>query len=159
MFIISLITSCFKWKNKKICLFIALPFIFLLIAGSTLYLFRAEIVKLMDRYDLIPRNESFSELYFDEHLSLPRSLKEDRQLDFSFTIANHEKADRPYRYEVTYWQANQNEIIVQGEREIKSGESDRIQIAHKLPDAKEQYRIEVRLPESGQAIHFYLNKK
>jgi hypothetical protein len=159
MFIISLITSCFEWKNKKICLFIALPLIFLLLCGSAIYIFRAEIITLLDRYYLIPRSEGFSELYFADHLSLPRKLKEDRQLDFSFIIANHEQNDRRYRYEVSYWQAGQSETFSSGEREIGAGEQDSIAVKHTLPAANQEYRIEVRLPESGQAIHFYLNKK
>lgn len=47
-----------------------------------------------------PQPESFTELYFNDHKSLPAFVEEDGRYNFSFSIANHENKDVDYTYTV-----------------------------------------------------------
>lgn len=148
-----------NWKNKKTCFLIIIPLTLFTLIAISFYFLKNDLIALLDRYYLIPRNESFTELYFADHLALPKNLDDGRLLDFSFVIASHENRDQSYRYEVSYADNEKNEKIKTGETMVKAGEKANIEIAYVLPSAEKAYRIDVRLPDSEQSIHFYLNKK
>ncbi|MEM4260343.1 MAG: hypothetical protein QXG00_03845, partial [Candidatus Woesearchaeota archaeon] len=48
-----------------------------------------------------PKPETFTELYFNNHKTLPKYIIPTKQYNYSFSIANHEKKQTQYNYTIT----------------------------------------------------------
>lgn len=48
-----------------------------------------------------PEPETFTELYFNDHKTLPKYVEKGEIYPYSFTIANHETMDKTYNYTIT----------------------------------------------------------
>ncbi len=88
--------------NKKNILKITLTCIFVLILGGTFYF---EFPAIQNVYSSVissftPKPETFTELYFENHLTLPTNFNSKKAQSFAFTIHNLENRDMHYIYEV-----------------------------------------------------------
>lgn len=72
-----------------------------------------------------PTESGFSELYFEEHEKLPKLVRLGEYMNFSFTIACHEKNRTAYTYEVTF----DNKEIANGSVILNPEESATINIS------------------------------
>lgn len=105
---------------------------------------------------LSKRPESYTELYFTDHLSLPKQLKLGTQYGFEFSIHNLEHKDFTYVYEVTATD-EEGEIILDGRSELflKHDEIGNVDVAFQTPESFEQIKISVNLVNKNQTIHFW----
>lgn len=130
----------------------------------------------MDVLRLIPKSERFTELYFNNHLALPKHVSGSMPQPFSFVIHNREGQDMEYSYtvygDVTYqtnlhaiegYCANttdnfdrQRFVIGRGVVNLNSGSSATIDELLTVPAKIERGTIYVNLEGLDQVIHFHL---
>ncbi len=127
------------------------------LAGLT-YHEKTALAEWMYRYDLLPKPEFFTELYFNTYPKFKDIVTNGQQISFSFTIANHEESEQTYTYEVWFRASANNEIkIAKGDADISPGESQTIKINYTFEQfGLSKSSIVVRIPESGREIHFFL---
>ena len=100
--------------------------------------------------------ETFTELYFENHLSLPSTIIYGEDNKFKFTLHNLENKDMNYTYEVYINLNGEKQIIDQSSVFVKSGEYKTIDedFTISLPTA----RVEViaNLINKNQQIDFWI---
>jgi hypothetical protein len=102
--------------------------------------------------------ETFTELYFENHLSLPSEIKPYKTYSFSFTIHNLENQDMTYPYEI-YLQAENTKIPVdQGTVFIKNNQHKTIVKTFIVNAPLTKSLIVVNLTNKNQQIDFWINK-
>ncbi len=178
-------------KLRKILIieytFIALMTVF------CLFLYKNAIYNQLKEWKLVYIPESFTELYFTDHLNLPTTISANTEQSFKFTIHNLENEDKGYSWEVYRVEDTQldiaesseasgtktNEIknteeasestagttttdlqkitvIKSGYDLIKNGNSKDIEIKFKLDKVFKRQKIEVKLVDLNQTIHYWV---
>jgi len=109
-----------------------------------------------------PQPENFTELYFDDHLSLPKTASPGAILSFNFTIHNLEHATVDYPVEITVEDDSNPPVISHtattdltlANDDLKTTLAEaRIPVGILTPRAK----VSVILPEQKQSIHFWVH--
>ncbi len=118
---------------------------------------KSTIIYLLDKYKLIPRPETFSELYFSDHLSLPKTINQNEPINYSFVIHNLEASDKNYPYKIYYISGDEYKLLNEGQELVKQNETKTIAGYYTLNDSQKKYAIYVELTELNQSIHFYIN--
>lgn len=125
----------------------------LLILGLFGYAYRTPIKAQLDAWKLLPRDEQFTELYFNNPASLPSEAVRGSKIDFSFTIHNLEGADKDYTYSVYFTDATGAiTSIDKNTRRVAYDGNEIIQEAYTYSGTAG--RITVELPELNQSLHF-----
>lgn len=137
-----------------IFLIIFLSFIFL--AGFVIYKNKTEIYKLLDKFQLIPRDERFTELYFEIY---PRINKDEvvvgKKVDFSFAIRNLEGQDFKYEYQVYFKSSTGTTKLISFDTvAIKEGDSLLIPESFKIDKKTMSGKVVVYLKDLNQEIFF-----
>lgn len=101
--------------------------IVLVITGITIHINRVRIYTQLKAWKLVPLPEPLTELYFNDHINLPKVYAKDTKYPFSFTIHNIEYQDFEYHYRVTAisdnFQSNPNVTITNSELKIATSEN------------------------------------
>lgn len=148
-----------KIKNKKsntmrVSLIGAL---FLCIFSYFAYIERENIYSELNNLKLIPQPEKFTELYFENHASLPRQIVKNETISFSFTIHNLEGIDMKYPY-VVYFKNNYGTTTVEDNIIfIKNNEYKTITESYTFKSASAQETLYVELTDQRQQLHFALS--
>lgn len=66
--------------------------------------------------------EMFTELYFEDHINLPKTIERHKEYSFVFTIHNLENRDSDYPYAVYLQRDDQKTIIYQDNVYVKNNE-------------------------------------
>ncbi|HEX9153663.1 MAG TPA: hypothetical protein VF809_02480, partial [Candidatus Saccharimonadales bacterium] len=69
--------------------------------GLLAFAAKPAIVEQMDRWQLLPRPEHLTELYFADYTKLRNFTGSDTAQTVSFVVRNHERRTVAYRYELT----------------------------------------------------------
>ena len=102
--------------------------------------------------------ETFTELYFEDHVNLPNEIISGKVYRFSFTIHNLENTDMDYPYEV-YVDAQANkEPIDEGTVFVKNDEYKTIDQNYMLATPSGRMKIQVLLVDQNQPISFWMEK-
>lgn len=118
---------------------------------------RSFIYAQLDSLNLIPREERFTELYFENHDTLPQKLPNANIIYFAFTIHNLQGKDINYRYVVALKNnSGQISTIADNLILIKDKQSKTVSIYKVFATKNIQGTIIVDLPELNQQIHFSL---
>ena len=99
--------------------------------------------------------ETFTELYFTDHLSLPKQIKQGVPYYFEFTVHNLEYKDFTYVYEVTA----DTLILENGQFSLKHDETKTIPITFRISQPFERTKITVNLVNKNQPIHFWIEQE
>jgi len=102
--------------------------------------------------------ETFTELYFENHLNLPSKIKSDQTYSFSFTIHNLENKKMAYLYEV-YLQGKGNSVklpIDQNRVTIKKNQYKTIHETFSINAPIVRSEIIVNLINKNQQIDFWV---
>ncbi len=103
--------------------------------------------------------ETFTELYFENHLSLPKEITLFKEGNFKFTIHNLENKDMEYPYEV-YIDLNDEKLLVDKNFVlIKNNEYKTITQTFVIITPIQRAKIVVNLIDKNQQIHFWIGKK
>ena len=108
-----------------------------------------------------PIPEKFTELYFENHLDLPKIMKPDEEQDFSFTIHNLEHTQMNYVVSLTAepeLTPDNSFLIDQVAVPLEHDQSETIQQTFKLPELMSQrVKVTVQLLYLDQTIHFWVD--
>ncbi|RJQ35848.1 hypothetical protein C4559_06290 [Candidatus Microgenomates bacterium] len=100
--------------------------------------------------------ETFTELYFENHLSLPNKIVYYKENDFKFTIHNLENKDMEYPYEVYIDLNGEKQIIEQSSISIKKNGYKTISEDFTIIYPTARVKVIVNLINKNQQIAFWL---
>ena len=112
----------------------------------------------MDNLKLIPRPERFTELYFNDHINLPKQFSPGEKISFSFVIHNLEGASKDYPY-VVYFKSKDGQLknIEEKTVTLADGEVRAIDESYVSESSENQGGIYIKLKDQQQEIHFLLS--
>lgn len=125
------------------------------------------LVKLpKDRFDLkstlvkatTVKPEPFTELYFEDHTKLPKTIQPDAPHDFTFTVSNQEGRSEEYSYSVYFEDGSDKVIIDEGSFVLNNNNSKSKDIEFTSIDA-EKLKVTVELTNKKQQISFWMFKE
>ena len=100
--------------------------------------------------------ETFTELYFEDHLSLPNKVTFFKENNFKFTIHNLENKDMIYIYEVYIDVNREKQIIDKNSVLIKNNEYKTITEDFTITVPTQRVKAVVNLISKNQQIHFWM---
>ena len=112
---------------------------------------------ILIKFNEVPNND-FSELYFNEFESLPKSIKPSEPLEFSFTVVNIENTEMTYQYIVTFKNNDVETILDNNEFILNSGEKQTFQEQILIEEGFNMGLVSVKLLNKNQEIHFWIRK-
>ena len=104
--------------------------------------------------------EPFTELYFEDHLNLPKTIEPGKYYAFEFTVHNLENKQMDYEYQMTietdqpFPKPTNTGFITLENNETKTTKQN-FKISKEFQTAK----ITVTLAEQDQEIHFWVKQK
>lgn len=101
--------------------------------------------------------ETFTELYFENHVNLPKDIKRFEQYKFTFTIHNLENKDIDYPYIVYLQRGAEKTIIYKDRVYVKNNEFKSIKKTVG-PLKNLRSKIVVELVDKNQNISFWMEK-
>lgn len=123
-----------------------------------LSLFLVDIDRLLKQ--LTPNKDTFTELYFEDHLHLPRNISLGTPFRFLFTV--HNKEQKPMNYTIKIFSQNdvENPQLIElstmqvnlDPEQKRSFSTDIVLSEYTTPRQK----VEVKLLELNQSIHFWV---
>lgn len=108
--------------------------------------------------NIIPKPESFTELYFENHESLPFTILPQQQYAISFTIHNLEHKNMNYIYEAYITTGSNKTILQQGSVFLKNDERKTLSIPFTINASISKSEIVVNISNLQQSIDFWVNK-
>lgn len=96
----------------------------------------------------------FTELYFSDAKSLPKSLSLSSPNPFRFTVVNHEGHDAVYSYAVTLASSHGVSTIAQGRIHLRSNNASTTIVNVRPIWGDTDYRVSVNLMGRTQSIWF-----
>jgi len=103
--------------------------------------------------------ETFTELYFEDHLSLPDKVTLFKENNFKFTIHNLENKDMEYQYEVYIDLDRGKQMIDKSSVLIKNNEYKTISEEFTIPIPIQRIKVAVNLINKNQQIHFWMGEE
>jgi hypothetical protein len=103
--------------------------------------------------------ETFTELYFEDHLSLPNKVTLFKENNFKFTIHNLENKDMEYPYEVYIDVNREEQMINKSSVLIKNNEYKTITEAFTIIVPIQRAKVVVNLISKNQQIHFWMGEE
>ena len=100
--------------------------------------------------------ETFTELYFEDHLSLPNKVVIFKENNFKFTIRNLENKDMVYIYEVYIDVNREKHMIDKNSVLIKNNEYKTITEDFTITIPMQRVKVVVNLIDKNQPIHFWM---
>ncbi len=127
-----------------------------LVWGGDLFFHWQPIINQLHAWHLLYEPETFTELYFEDHLNLPKSLALNKSQSFRFTIHNLEYKTMTYPYEV-YLQDGENIIpISTSSATLNQDQYQTISQDFTLPKKFTRVEVVVNLIDLEQSIHFWI---
>jgi hypothetical protein len=102
--------------------------------------------------------ETFTELYFENHLSLPSKIAYYIEKDFKFAIHNLENKDMEYSYEVYIEVNREKKMIDKSSVLIKNNEYKTITEDFTITVPMQRVKVVVNLINKDQQIHFWMSE-
>ena len=103
--------------------------------------------------------ETFTELYFEDHLSLPDKVTLFKENNFKFTIHNLENNDMEYPYEVYIDLDREKQMIDKSSVLIKNNEYKTISEEFIITIPMQRAKVVVNLISKNQQIHFWMGEE
>ena len=103
--------------------------------------------------------ETFTELYFEDHLSLPKKVTLFKENNFKFTIHNLENKDMVYIYEVYIDLNREKQMIDKNSVIIKNNEYKTISEDFAITVPTQRVKVVINLIGKNQQIHFWMEEE
>ena len=103
--------------------------------------------------------ETFTELYFEDHLSLPNKVTLFKENNFKFTIHNLENKDMEYPYEVYIDVNREKQMIDKRSVLIKNNEYKTITENFTITIPMQRVKVVINLITKNQQIHFWMGEE
>ncbi len=132
--------------------------LFVLFLSILIYNNRVFARSWVHEHVLASTEETMTELYFDDHLNLPKSIMAGDEISFSFVIHNLEGRDMAYPY-LVYKTFNENKIFLRRDIvKVEDGEYKRVNVSYTPLESVNNGIITVSLLQFNQDIHFLLSE-
>lgn len=115
-------------------------------------------LKLMDRWLLLPRAETFSGLYFVDYHTIPKEIAPGETIYFPFVIQNREASGKNYHYQIILSDAQERRVLQAGTVWVEKGQDLSITGRYAAGLKRRKEMITVELNGGEQKLHFLLNK-
>lgn len=102
--------------------------------------------------------ENFTELYFEDHLNLPKKAEKDADMSFRFTIHNLEHSAMDYPYEMYIEYNGRKQSLEKSSVTLKHDEHRTLLKSIKLIEPVDRARVVINLTEKNQEIAFWVEK-
>ncbi|MFA6005263.1 MAG: hypothetical protein WC775_02140 [Patescibacteria group bacterium] len=143
------------WLQKLVLI---LTFIFITMFAVALYVKQDAIYEQLKVWKLVPLPETFTELYFEDHLKLPTRIIPEEEQTFKFTVHNLEYTDMEYPYTVKATGADGYQQVLQtGTFVLIHDAYITKKITYSIGENHDRVKVEVNLVNKKQTIHFWLN--
>lgn len=109
-------------------------------------------------WNIIPKPETFTELYFQNHESLPFEILPNQKYSFVFTLHNEENRNMIYPYSVYVLTDNRKITLQQKSIALRENQVKNISINFSTSAALPKSKIIVDLPDKKQSIDFWINE-
>lgn len=144
--------------TSKLVLFFLLAFVVL---GVCAYQYRVALTAELDSLRLLPREETFTELYVNDFATLaknlPTSIAPKKSILFSFSVHNLEGRHMSYPYAVYIVdQATGTTTIDQNVLEMKDGVTKSLTEKYTFHATSTGATVYVHLLKPDQSIHFFV---
>lgn len=116
---------------------------------------QASIDKELESLYLLPRPQTFTELYFEKPESLPSSTTSNQPIRFMFIVHNLEAADYRYIYEVSVI-ANTRQVVDSGNALVKNNQYYARGELFYLAKSPREQKIVVDILNINQSISFWV---
>ncbi|MDO8741964.1 MAG: DUF1616 domain-containing protein [bacterium] len=136
-----------------------LPFSALLVVVIAIALFthQSAVVAQLNEWKLFPQAESFTELFLNNHLDLPKQVEKGQTVQFSFTIHNLEGKTMTYPYVVYLKTDGGYRIpIARNSVTLAHKESRLIKESYTFKNPKQKVTVFIELSGMSQNLHFRL---
>ena len=119
---------------------------------------RASIYDKLVTFDLIPKPEKMTELYFNNNADLPDSATSNQEIHFAFVIHNLETTDYQYVYEVSVIANGMRHIVDRGNVLAKDNQYYVRNEEINLMNAPGRREVVVELINMHQSIDFWVEE-
>ena len=102
--------------------------------------------------------EILTELYFENHLSLPHDIQPNHLYRFAFTIHNVEQRDLNYNYEIILKDVKKTQMLSKHNVFVKRNDYKTITTSFTAPLQSGKSTMIVALPDRNQHIDFLINE-
>ena len=149
-----------KKINSKLIIRIVIPVLILLIIAAGVFLLVRYVPSVKEAFILATtvKPETFTELYFENHLSLPKEVKLFKENNFKFTIHNLENKDMEYPYEVYIEINGEKQMIDKDTVSIKNNEFKTITENFTITTPTKRAKVVVNLTSKNQQIDFWMGE-
>jgi len=103
--------------------------------------------------------ETFTELYFENHLQLPSTVSSNQTITFTFTVHNLEYKTYTYPYEVTLDQNGTKTSIDKGTFTLPQNGYKKVTETYTLTQPITRAKVDVNLTNKNQDIFFWIDGK
>ena len=147
--------------NSRLLLRILLPLLIIacLVTGTILLINYVPSVKEAFILATTKIPETFTELYFEDHLTLPSKITLFKENNFKFTIHNLENKDMLYPYEVYIEVNGEKQSIDKSSVSIKNNEYKTIAQTFIITTQIQRAEIVVNLIDKKQQIDFWMGEE
>ena len=128
--------------------------LFIILGISFAVIDKQQIINQMNNWNLLPQPETFTELYFDDHLKLPSNVKVNTPQKFSFVIHNEEYKTMTYPYIVYTASASGQTLIDLKSVTLQQNQYKTINEKFIEPNAVKREEVVVKLQNLNQQIDF-----
>jgi hypothetical protein len=122
---------------------------------SAYLIYKPTIKSVMAANHLLPEPENLTELYFENHTSLPKTIQPDGVYGFSFTIHNLENKTVLYPYQVYIQTGDLKLSLDQGKVTLNNNQSMTVKENFSAPE-NIRSQIIVELEGRNQQISFWM---
>lgn len=117
------------------------------------------VIAFLNKHNLLPQPERFTELYFEDHETLPKQIIATEEADFKFTVHNLEYEPFTYDYKVEAISTQESKLLDQGSFTLEHDTYKTLAntISTSTEEANIRTKINVSLENKNQSIHFWVN--
>lgn len=147
-------------KQKPIALRRLVIFLLLGVVLISLVVLRQPLIKQLNSWDLLPKTEPLSELYFTSPKALPTSYAPGQPLALAFTIHNATKATHRYEYQIFEQNESKNKTILETNTvTIAAAKTIALKRQVTLTDLGTPVEVGVDLRDAHQTITVWLPRR
>jgi hypothetical protein len=148
-----------KKTSSKPTLWIVLMFAVICLLLGILLLAKYTEVEKVFNLATSAKPETFTELYFEDHQSLPNEVTLSKKNNFRFVIHNIENKDMEYPYEVYFDINGEKKIIYINSVFVKNTEYKIIPVDFTITTQIQKAKVVVNLINKKQQISFWIEEK
>jgi hypothetical protein len=103
--------------------------------------------------------EPLTELYFNDHLAIPKLAHVNDTYNLSFTINNLEYKDMPYPYKITEKYGNVSKTIAEGNIFLADNTSTSVPFSFSFNETFKRAQVQITLTDKNQSIHLWVDER